>query len=420
VAILGAAPSDGSDKQVDPKAARKELPWVLSSNFAEGFPYSIVHQVSSQFFVSMGVSASAVGLTAAYGWAWNLKFFSAPLVERFLKPRHWAVIFQLLIALTLLAASAVTAQPLGVIAALFLVVGIFSAAQDVAVDAHYIASLDSKTQTALSGVRVAAFRVAMMAAGGGIVMLSGWLGFQVGFALSALVMVLLAAFHLRALFTGRDRRATEDGAPAPARRATEIETLRTFIAKPRVLSTIAFLVLYRAGDALMFAMNAPFLKSLGFDTTMRGLVQGTFGGILSVLGAMLGALVISRRGLERTLFPIAVLQSVAILAYVAVAAILPILPVTIGIVLFEQFAAGIGTAALTVFILRLARGAHNATHYALATGLMSIATTVLGLGSGFLLEATGYPLYFSIAFAASVPGVAFALRVRHVYPDLPR
>ena len=63
--------------------------------------------------------------------------------------------------------------------------------------------------------------------------------------------------------------------------------------KPKIAATIAFLVCYRAGDALMFAMNVPFLEHLGLDTSTRGLVQGTIGTLLSIGGAIVGGLVIS-------------------------------------------------------------------------------------------------------------------------------
>ncbi|MFO0613882.1 MAG: MFS transporter [Polyangiaceae bacterium] len=372
--------------------------------------------MSAQLFVSMGAAPSTVGLTAAYGWAWNLKFLAAPVIERFGAPRQWVVVFELLLALAILGVSALAVgTSIAPIAASFLVVGVLAGAHDVAADAHYMAMLDPTTQTRLSGIRVAAFRGAMLAAGGGLVVLSGLLDFRFGLSVGAVVMLLLAAFHFKALFT-RDPVARA----APARKAprpSPVETLRTFVAKPRIGATLAFLALYRAGDALMLAMNPSFLKSFGFDTAMRGLLQGTLGAFLSAGGATLGGLYIARRGLSRTLFPIAVLQSVALLLYVWIAAVPLPTPVIVAVVCAEQLLAGIGTAGLTIFILRLARGPHRTTHYAVATSLMSIATTVLGLGSGFLLEATGFPLYFSIAFAASVPGVALAARVRDTYPD---
>lgn len=423
MAILGAAPTQPTRAEPRaagaPSAARSsaDLPWVFSSNFAEGFPYSLVHQVSAQLFVAMGASFSSVGITAGYGLAWNLKFLTAPFVDRYGKPRHWAVALELLLCVSTLAVSLFAESSLPAVGALLLVVAILAATHDVAVDAHYIAVLEPKAQTAFSGLRVAAYRLAMLAANGGVVMISGFMGFRFGFAVAAVVMLLLAAYHLRAMF----RRAPAEAAATPRAgqtpRVSPVEGLRSFLRKPRILESVAFLLTYRAGDALMFAMNVPFLESLGLDTSTRGLVQGTIGTLLSIGGAILGGLIIARRGLERTLFPIATLQSVSILVYVLVAATRPGLLVVAILTSVEQFAAGVGTAGLSVFILRVARGPHRATHYAVASALMSLATTLLGLGSGVLLSHTGFPLYFSLAFVASIPGVALAARVRDAQPD---
>lgn len=407
---------EGAGASAEGTTKATDLAWVVSSNFAEGFPYSLVHQVSAQLFVSMGASFSTVGLTAAYGWAWNLKFLTAPFVDRIGKPRHWVVVLELLLALATLAVSAgTTSGSLGTVGALFLVVALLAATHDVAVDAHYIAALDPKAQNAFSGIRIGAYRLAMLTANGGIVVIAGVMGFQFGFALAAVILLLLAALHFKVLFRGRERAAS--ATPAVAAKLPLGEGLKSFLGKPKIAATIAFLVCYRAGDALMFAMNVPFLEHLGLDTSTRGLVQGTIGTLLSIGGAIVGGLVISRRGLSRTLFPIAVLQSISILLYVLVAELQPPIWAVSVLTSVEQFAAGVGTAGLTVFILRVARGPHRATHYAVASALMSLATTLLGLGSGFLLEKTGFPLYFSIAFCASIPGVALSLKVRDAHAE---
>jgi PAT family beta-lactamase induction signal transducer AmpG len=84
----------------------------------------------------------------------------------------------------------------------------------------------------------------------------------------------------------------------------------------------------------------------------------------------------------------------------------------------EQLVAGIGTSAFVVFILRLCGGAHKATHFAFATAVMSVAGTIAGSLSGFLLEAVGFPWFFTLAFVASWPGVALAhVVVRKLAPS---
>ena len=77
----------------------------------------------------------------------------------------------------------------------------------------------------------------------------------------------------------------------------------------------------------------------------------------------------------------------------------------------EQFAAGIGAAAHVVFLMQRCRAAFSASHYALATAVVSLASTFSGAISGPLNEWLGHPLFFTIAFVASWPSLILVLFV---------
>jgi PAT family beta-lactamase induction signal transducer AmpG len=223
----------------------------------------------------------------------------------------------------------------------------------------------------------------------------------VAFLAAAGVLATLALGH--ALWLPRP--ATTPHPAAQSAGGFLADALRSFFVQDRAAVSLAFILLFRAGDALMFAMNAPLLKSLGLDTDMRGLVSGGLGTVASIAGSIAGGVLIAKRGLERTLVPIATVQSLAILLYVALAALRPSLPVITAIVVIEQLIAGVGTAAFMVFILRRCDGPHKASHFALATALMSLAATGAGSVSGLLAERVGFVAFFAIAFVASLPGV---------------
>jgi MFS transporter, PAT family, beta-lactamase induction signal transducer AmpG len=175
-------------------------------------------------------------------------------------------------------------------------------------------------------------------------------------------------------------------------------------------------------------MNAKFLNSLGLDTTLRGVVNGTFGTAASITGSIVGGLLLSRFGFRRMFVPITLVQSTALLLYHALArsgahlveqptlAIagfeLSAMAIVSATVITEQFIAGVGTAAFTSFILRLCTGSYKTMHFAFASSLMSVAGMVSGAASGFLYERVGSGAFFLFAFAASLPGVAASLFVR--------
>ena len=149
--------------------------WVVTSYFAEGFPYSVVRLVSSVFFKDHGASLQAIGLTSLFGLPWNLKFLWGPFVDAFATKRHWLVITELALAAVLLAMALASVTPwaLGLVSTLFLVTAFLSATHDTSVDGFYLEALNKTEQARYVGFQAMSYRVAMIAGGGGIVALPG-------------------------------------------------------------------------------------------------------------------------------------------------------------------------------------------------------------------------------------------------------
>jgi PAT family beta-lactamase induction signal transducer AmpG len=68
-------------------------------------------------------------------------------------------------------------------------------------------------------------------------------------------------------------------------------------------------------------------------------------------------------------------------------------------------------AANSVFQMQRCRAAYSASHFALATAVVSLAATVSGWISGPLAQWLGYPIFFTVAFAASIPSLVLVLIV---------
>lgn len=392
----------------------RAAPWVATTYFGEGLPYSIVHQVSAELFTAFGASLQAIGYTAFYGFAWNAKFLWSPLVDMYGKKRVWVVATQLVLGLSILAlAMPADRGDLPVVAWGLIVVSVLAATQDISVDGFYLDALPEKRQASFSGLRVAAFRAAMLVARGGLVVLAGIAGgWRWAFFAAAAMMLLLGVGH--ALFLPRPSAPARPEIEALAVRKTEASYLQafvTFLRQPKVGLVLAFILTFRAGDALMFAMHTPFLKDLGLNLTQRGFVSGTWGTVSSIAGSILGGMVVSRLGLERTLKPISILQSAAIPLYAWLAWARPGIGAIAAVVLVEQFVAYAGSAAFMVFIMRRCQGAYRASHFAIGSALMSLATTLAGSVSGHLAKGVGFTTFFLLAFLASIPGVILSMFV---------
>lgn len=401
---LGAAPvasetHDAGTSEASATTSGSKALWIGSTYFAEGLPFSIVHQVSAQFFTAIGASLSVVGMTSLYGFAWNLKFLWSPAIDKYGQFRRLIVLTEIALASTVMACALLTQVSLAWIGLMLGLVSLLSATHDVAVDGFYIAALDRKTQLLASGFRVAAYRLALALGNGVLVVLAGSFGFSIAFAVAGAILLAQALLHAVVL-----PRPVIETRPSNAP-SVFYEAFASLFRKHRPIVAIAFLVTYRAGDALMFAMNAPFLKSAGLDTVARGIYSGIIGTIVSIVGSIAGGLYISRRPLKSVITPFALIQSFAILIYVAMAFAKPSLHFIVAGVVAEQFFAGLGTAALGAFVLQYARGEFKATHFAVGTALAGLSMTLVGFASGFIAERIGFAWSFTIAYFISIPGV---------------
>jgi len=179
-----------------PRRRAPALAWTGSTYFAEGFPYSLVNNLAEVLFTELGASLKAVGLTSLFHLPWNVKFLWAPLVDRYGEKRHWMVGIEVLIVFAMVAlAVVVPLQPLALLSALFILLAALAATHDIAIDGYYLDALDSKDQAKYVGVRAPAYRLALLVAGGPLLVLIGGVGWTVGFGICAAIMGGLAIFH---------------------------------------------------------------------------------------------------------------------------------------------------------------------------------------------------------------------------------
>lgn len=206
---------------------------------------------------------------------------------------------------------------------------------------------------------------------------------------------------------------------------------KAFIAymdRERMGITLAFIILLRAGDAMLSSMVSPFLVDLGIKVHY-GWISAGVGLPASIAGAMIGGWMISKYTLKKTLWPFLLAQNLTNLVYMAIAIYLDSFvqvntgvsnPSSIGegnLLLvafvhgFDQFSGGLGTSVLVTFIMRTCLPDFKAAHFAIGTGLMNISGVLSGVMGGFLAEWAGYGWFFGISFLVSVPGMVLAFLV---------
>ena len=405
-------------------AARSPATWVLSLYFMQGLPFFMVNLVAGLMFKSLGVPNDDIARwTGLLGLAWVFKPLWSPLLEA-APSRKWLVFaFQLAGAACMAAVALALQLPSFFVACLVVLAlaSIVSASHDIACDGLYIASLSTKSRAIYAGWLGACFNGARLFTMGGLVILAGVLEGRIGavmawasvFGIAALLMTVLAAYHVWAL---PDTRRTADAVrPGHKLGGTLADVVRSFFALPGVWVAIAFIVLFRAGEAQVQTIGPLFLKDardaggLGLATTDVGLSYGTAGTLAFLAGSVLSGYFSAWLGLKRALLPLVLAMNLPNLAFWLLALAQPQdVWVIAAAVSLETFGYGFGFVAVILFMMQfVADSRYPTAHYAIATGFMQLGYVVFKSISGDIQQSLGYQHFFLWVLACALP--AFVL-----------
>jgi PAT family beta-lactamase induction signal transducer AmpG len=386
---------------------------VVSTYFAQGLPWTFLHQMATDYLTSVRAPLQQVGYTSWLHLSTSLKFLWSPAVEMVGTKRRWMVATQVLLGVGMLGVAAVAvggAGSLGLFWVALSLLAILHATHDIACDGYYMLALNRSDQALYSGVRVAAFRGAMLVGSGGLIYLAGKTSWPIGFGAAGVLMMLVGAGNW--LFIPVVEEPERMGAqPGEQKSPSHVLTaLKTFFLQPQAVRVLLFIITFKLGDIMMFAMSRPLLRDIGVTTELRG--QLAFPQITAqIVGAMLSGWVFARWGLKRALVPVVFFMNLVIPLYAVMAWTAPGFFWVVVIVVIEQFAAGMGAVGQTVYLMQRCRRAFSASHYAFATAVTALGTTLSGAFSGHLNAALGHHLYFPLCFAFGIPSMILVLLV---------
>lgn len=402
---------------------RRKLAWVALLYFAEGLPFGIVKEVVPVYFKVSGVSLTDIGLASLLGLPWTLKVIWSPLVDRFGERRAWITSCLVLLALfTALTPLFDPATPTIGLWAVLLVITLASATQDVAIDAYTIGFIDRGEEGDANGVRVSAYRVALIASGGGLVLLAPVIGWSAVFIAAAVLFAILAVATW-----GAPRIVV----PVEARRQW-LAPMRHWLLRPGAWAVFLFVLLYKLGDAAMGPMIKPFWIDRGLSVAEIGLVSTSVGVLATIAGALIGGRLTSRWGILHALLWLGFAQALSNLGYATVAWIDPAQPhfalASLGdglravgeparalvymASMIESFSSGLGSAAFLAFLMHVCEKEHAAVQYAALSAVFALSRDVAGAISGWATTHLGYGPYFVLTFFLAFPALALLPMVR--------
>ncbi|MEB8432089.1 MFS transporter [Cocleimonas sp. KMM 6892] len=392
--------------------------WIPTLYFTEGLPYFAIVVLSTFMYKSFGLSNSEIAFyTAWFYLPWVIKPLWSPFVDIYRTKRFWVISMQLLLGAGLagIALTLPLENYLLYSLVIFWLLAFSSATHDIAADGFYMQVLDKGQQAFFVGIRSTFYRIAMITGQGLIVILAGKLeniydvktAWQITMALLACILVGVSIYHALVL-PKENKQPRQISSESPF--TSYLLVFKGFFQKQHVVVFIAFILLYRLGEAQLGKVASLFMLDdrsaggLGLSTEAVGFIYGTVGVSALVIGGILGGILVSRHGLKAWIWWMALAINLPDLAYIYLAYVQPENSIVIHIlVAIEQFGYGFGFTAFMMYLIYIAEGSFKTAHYAIATGFMAMGMMIPGMFSGWIQEQLGYPHFFIWVMIATIP-----------------
>jgi MFS transporter, PAT family, beta-lactamase induction signal transducer AmpG len=399
---------------------------VFLLGFVGGLPLLLTGSTLQAWCTEAGMDLSYIGAFALVGTPYTLKFIWAPILDRFVPPflgrrRGWLLISQLGLILSLIgmAFSHPTQTP-WLMFSFTLAVAFMSATQDIGIDAYIIEILEPELYGLGSQLYVLGYRIGMILAGAGSLMLAHKLSWPTVYLIMAAVMLAGIATSLL---------ATEPKVLGTIPRSFNeavVDPLLDFLSpngslQGQALWVFAFFTLYKIGGDMATGLTTPFYLSLGFNKLEIGSIVKGFGVAATIFGGLAGGSGVLFLGLRRSLWIFGIIQAVSYLSFAwldqyihflgneSSAMNLTALAIAISV---ENFAAGLGTAAYTTFMGSMINRRFTATQFAILSSLMGLPRVFGASITGVLAKQMGWTNFFVFCSLASIPGLLILLKLK--------
>lgn len=382
----------------------------IFTGFISGLPLYLLIQLVPAWLTTEGVGTKEIAFFALIQFPYIWKFVWAPLFDRYTLPflgrrRGWLLVLQigLLVAIAATGRWSPSDQLLAV-TVMSTIVALFSATQDIVLDAYRRELLTNDEELGLgNSIHTQAYRISGLIPGALGLVLADQMGWD-------LVFVIMAAFMLIGIVMTLviDEAMDQPVVPSTLRQAVT-EPFQEFFGRhgvTRALMVLSFMLLYKLGDSMATALSTTFyIRGLGFELTEIGLIAKNAALWPSIIGGILGGLLIVKIGINRALWLFGVVQLVTILGFAWLSTVGHD-PIALAVVIaLEYLGVGLGTAAFVGFIARETNPTMAATQFALFTAITAMPRTLVSATTGILVEWLGWTEFFLLCTVLAVPGM---------------
>ncbi len=428
---------------------------ILLLGAISGFPWVIIGSSLSLWLKEDGLSRSTIGWAGLIFAVYAFNYLWAPIIDRVKIPwltkkighrRGWIVLMQSIILISLIFWSLINPTAnLALVISVGLIIAIASATQDITVDALRIEQIgenEGKSMQAGAAMAVVGWWTGYKL--GGVVSLTSAeffqnLGFDNYWQITFLVLgAVIIACNIGLMFVNEvlqtDRsesqkktdKMIEDKLGASNLLTKIIAWLTGTVTGPIIsffkkngfniaLAILAFIFLFKIGEAFLGRMSVIFYKEIGFTKTDIALYSKGLGWLTTVIFTLLGGLFAIRSGVIKAMFVSGILMAstnllFSLLAWSGKSELLFAIAV-----IFDDMAAAFATVAFVAFISMLVDRTYTATQYALLASIGTAGRTTLAASSGALVDWLNgdWGIFFVITALMVIPSLIFLYMIRH-------
>ena len=393
---------------------------TLILGFSGGLPLALTGATLQAWLTKAGLDVATIGLFALVGIPYSLKFLWAPVLDAKPLPflglrRGWMVVTQIGLFLCTIALGFLDpSSQLTLISAVAFMVAFCSASQDIVIDAYRTEIMTDKAELgAAAGTYITGYRIAMLVSGGVALILAdhiGWTGMYIAMAclnLVGMVTILLSP------------------EPAVERKLTSKSSLKDSVALPFIeffqrqgaMEILIFIMIYKLSTLMATALTTKFLLDLQYTLTSIGSVNKVAGLIATIAGTLVGGGLMVKMGLKRSLWIFGIIQSLVGLSFCLLAYITSHEGMgvwrefwLVAIISMDNFMMGLGTAALSGFMMSIVNKQFTGTQFALLTSVMAVARVILIAHAGTLVAMMGWNWFFIATVPLAIPGLLLLSR----------
>ena len=395
---------------------RKILITVLFG-FASGLPMALVFGTLSLWLKDYSVAYRTIGAFSLLRLPYSFKWLWAPMVDKVCLPivfnlgkrRSWAIFAQIGLLVSIVWISKLTPDSNLICMALAaFCISFFSATQDIVLDAFRVELFRDNQEQEVNGVTmyVLGYRIGNLVSGAGAIGLASVLSWNQVYFINALLLILGMIAVLAA------KEPTEEKSETSYQRGNVwkdalVEPLKRFMLKPYWLIALGIVFCYRLSDAYFAPMAYPFYVEVGFSKFEIAYISKLYGMGATIIGGLVGGYILAKSGLLRGMFWFALIQGVTTALYIPLYYVGHNVWYLMFTIALENLSSGMATTAIIAFMSTLCDKGYTATQYALLSSLPGLARDVVASTSGWVLDATSWPVFFAISGLLTLP--AFAL-----------